>query len=105
MSYEGRTAFICENGHIYVISAYDDEPSICEYCNTLFRRVGSIDDTNNCAESNFRFRIMKRGSRTDVIKDGARVITVIPNTYKIERKPNKIYNFDTGEILGELEDD
>lgn len=60
MSYEGRNAYICENGHVQIVpenygSGVTPDEMPCPNCKSSVRYVGAIDDTNCTAWADFSF--------------------------------------------------
>lgn len=104
MSYEGREVYICDSGHIQVLDVLDIEyfeeniPKTCEFCNSKYQYVGSVDDTNGNACCNFLLKEIEEGFTESKVVDGVKIIKIKPFRYSIIQIKKHI-NFDTQEIL------
>ena len=93
MSYEGREAFICKNGHVQIVNTVYGGGGIvehlgsdkCPHCEAEMVAVGSIDDTNCDALANFYFEKIADQTPINVCSCCGRPEKVIPEAYRVVR--------------------
>lgn len=98
MSYEGREAYICENGHVIITDCdlslmwvdegheeYLPNKGKCYHCESSIKRVGGIDDTNGDAVANFFFEKIKDEEPINICECCKRPEKVLPACYKVVR--------------------
>jgi hypothetical protein len=98
MSYEGREAYICENGHVLITECdlnemwveegsqpYLPNKGVCYHCEGKLSHVGAIDDTNCDAVASFYFKKIKDEEPVNICPCCNRPEKVIPPCYEVIR--------------------
>ena len=84
MSYEGREAFICGNGHVFITDTHAiGVIEECYACKSPLTHVGSIDDTNCDATADFYFKKIKDEEKVNICPCCNKPESVIPASYKV----------------------